>query len=115
MVQDTGVADNICNLPLNPGDGTDAFRRGYRDRILPALRNFNPDLLIISAGFDAHARDPLASLMLTTEDFVWVTVELLRVARDCCDNRVVSCLEGGYDLNALAESSAGHVRALMTQ
>ena len=53
--------------------------------------------------------------MLTTEDFVWVTVELLRVARDCCDNRVVSCLEGGYDLNALAESSAGHVRALMTQ
>ncbi len=112
---DTGVADNICNLPLGPGEGTDAFRKGYRDRILPALRRFNPDLLIISAGFDAHARDPLASLMLTTEDFVWVTVELLRVARDCCENRVVSCLEGGYDLNALAESSAGHVRALMTQ
>ncbi|MAO55073.1 MAG: acetoin utilization protein [Rhodospirillaceae bacterium] len=114
-VSDTGVADNICNLPLNPGDGTDAFRRGYRDQILPALRAFNPDLLIISAGFDAHARDPLASLTLSTEDFVWVTVELLRVARDCCDNRVVSCLEGGYDLNALAESAAGHVRALMTQ
>ena len=114
-VSDTGVADNICNLPLNPGDGTDAFRRGYRDQILPALRAFNPDLLIISAGFDAHARDPLASLTLSTEDFVWVTVELLRIARDCCDNRVVSCLEGGYDLNALAESAAGHVRALMTE
>lgn len=114
-VSDTGVADNICNLPLNPGDGTDAFRRGYRDQILPALRAFNPDLLIISAGFDAHARDPLASLTLSTEDFVWVTVELLRIARDCCDNRVVSCLEGGYDLNALAESTAGHVRALMTE
>ena len=115
MLQDTGVADNICNLPLNPGEGTDAFRRGYRDRVRPELRKFNPDLLIISAGFDAHARDPLASLMLTTEDFVWVTVELLRIARDCCEDRVVSCLEGGYDLNALAESSAGHVRALMTQ
>ncbi|PIW27720.1 MAG: acetoin utilization protein [Rhodospirillales bacterium CG15_BIG_FIL_POST_REV_8_21_14_020_66_15] len=114
-VQDTGVADNICNLPLSPGEGTDAFRRGYRDRVLPALRKFNPDFLIISAGFDAHARDPLASLMLTTEDFVWVTVELLRIARDCCEDRVVSCLEGGYDLNALAESAAGHVRALMTR
>ncbi len=115
MAQDTGIDNNICNLPLSPGDGSDPFRKGYQDKVLPALRAFDPDLLIISAGFDAHVRDPLASLNLTTEDFVWVTVELLNVARDCCDDRVVSCLEGGYDLNALAESTAGHVRALMTQ
>ena len=111
---ETGAADNICNLPLAPGEGTDAFRKGYKDRILPALRAFKPDFLIISAGFDAHARDPLAQLRLTTEDFVWVTVELMNIARECCDDRVVSCLEGGYDLHALAESAGGHVRALMT-
>lgn len=115
MAHETGVANNICNLPLSPGAGTDAFRKGYQRTVLPALRAFNPDLLIISAGFDAHARDPLASLELMTEDFIWVTTELLRVADDCCDGRVVSCLEGGYDLTALAESVAGHVRMLMTQ
>lgn len=113
-VSETGIDYNICNLPLNAGDGTDPFRKGYQDKILPALRAFDPDFLIISAGFDAHARDPLAALNLSTEDFVWVTVELMNVARDCCDDRVVSCLEGGYDLNALAESASAHVRALMT-
>lgn len=114
MESDTGVANNICNVQLSPGAGSDAFRKGYERHILPALRAFNPDLLIISSGFDAHARDPLAQINLQTEDFVWVTRELLKVARECCEDRVVSCLEGGYDLQALGESSAVHVQELMT-
>ncbi|MEK9670911.1 MAG: histone deacetylase family protein [Rhodospirillaceae bacterium] len=113
--EETGIDKNICNLPLEAGAGTEEFRRGYKNRVMPALRAFKPDFLIISAGFDAHHRDPLANLNLTTEDFVWITAELLNVAHECCDDRVISCLEGGYDLSALAESTAAHVRALMTQ
>jgi acetoin utilization deacetylase AcuC-like enzyme len=113
MEHETGVFNNIVNVALKPGSSSDAFRSGYRERVLPALRNFFPDLLIISAGFDAHARDPLAQLRLTTEDFAWVTRELLEVAEKCCSGRVVSALEGGYDLIALAESARAHVRALM--
>ncbi len=106
---ETGVADNIVNLPLPPGAGSAAFRAAWTDRGLPALRAFAPELLIISAGFDAHLADPLAQLELATEDFGWITDELLAVA----DGRLVSVLEGGYDLNALAESTALHVRRLM--
>ncbi len=110
---ETGCADNIWNLPLSPGSGSATFRRGYEKRILPALRLFAPNLLIISAGFDGHARDPLAQLELQTDDFQWVTEQLCGVASECCDGRVVSLLEGGYDLKALRESVQVHVQALM--
>ena len=110
---ETGCADNIWNFPLSPGSGSAAFRRGYEKRILPALQHFAPDLLIISAGFDAHSRDPLAQLELQTDDYRWVTEQLLDIASECCDGRVVSLLEGGYDLQALRESVQVHVLALM--
>ncbi len=109
---ETGVG-NIVNVPLSPGSGSEPFRAAYTDVILPALREFNPDLLLISAGFDAHIQDPLCQLNVTTEDFAWVTKELLVVAGDCCDGRLVSTLEGGYDLDALAESVAVHVSAMV--
>ena len=110
---ETGIARNIANAPLPPNAGSEEFRDGYTATILPALRRFHPELLIISAGFDAHERDPLAQVNLRTDDYAWVTRELLAVARDCAQDRVVSCLEGGYDLQALAESAAVHVRELM--
>ncbi len=111
---ETGVDNNIVNAPLAPGSGSNEFRMAWRDKILPELRRFNPDLLIISAGFDAHARDPLAQLQVLTEDYAWITEQLMNAARECCDERVVSCLEGGYDLQALAASAAVHVETLMT-
>ncbi|WP_417820490.1 histone deacetylase family protein [Terasakiella sp.] len=110
---DTGVANNICNVELAPGSRPEEFRTAYEEKILPALRAFNPDFLVISAGFDAHARDPLAHLRLTVQDFIWVTEELLKVANECCQGRVVSVLEGGYDVDALAASVAAHVKTLM--
>jgi acetoin utilization deacetylase AcuC-like enzyme len=113
MEHETGVFNNICNVPLRPGSGSEEFRRGYIEKILPALRNFGPELVLISAGFDAHARDPLAQLRLETADFAWVTRQILDVADKCCSGRVVSTLEGGYDLDALAASAAAHVLALM--
>jgi len=113
MEHETGVFNNIVNVHLRPGSGSEEFRRGYIDRILPALRNFCPELVIISAGFDAHYRDPLAQLRLETEDFAWVTREILEVAEKTCRGRVVSTLEGGYDLQALSVCAAAHVRALM--
>jgi acetoin utilization deacetylase AcuC-like enzyme len=108
-----GVADNVLNLPLSPGSGSDSFRRGWTGSILPALDAFAPELLIVSAGFDAHRADPLAQIRLETEDFAWVTEALIEVADRQCGGRVVSVLEGGYDLAALAASAAAHVRALM--
>jgi acetoin utilization deacetylase AcuC-like enzyme len=108
-----GVADNVVNEPLAPGSGSAEFRAAWRERILPALAGFAPELLIISAGFDAHAADPLAQLRLREADFAWVTDELLAVAGRCCPGRVVSLLEGGYDLDALAASAAAHMRSLM--
>jgi acetoin utilization deacetylase AcuC-like enzyme len=108
-----GVADNVSNLPLPPGAGSAEFREGYRRTILPALRRFAPEFLIISAGFDAHARDPLAQMRLGADDYAWVTEELLAIAEASAKGRVISCLEGGYDLEALAESSAAHVREMM--
>ncbi len=113
MEHETGVYNNIVNVQLRPGAGSEEFRAGYRDRILPALDAFAPDMLLISAGFDAHVRDPLAQLRLQTEDFAWVTRELLEIADKRCGGRVVSTLEGGYDLQALAASVAVHVKALM--
>ncbi|MCW8835010.1 MAG: histone deacetylase family protein [Rhodospirillales bacterium] len=111
---ETGVDHNIVNVELEPGSGSSAFRAAYDDVILPKLRNFAPEMVLISAGFDAHARDPLAQLQVTTEDFGWVSERILSVANDCCAGRVASMLEGGYDLDSLADSVAAHVRALMT-
>lgn len=108
---ETGVG-NIHNAPLPPGAGSDAFRAAWTP-MLAAIRAFAPGLIVISAGFDAHARDPLAQLRLTEADFTWLTEELCAVAQACCGGRVVSLLEGGYDLAALASSVATHVRALM--
>jgi acetoin utilization deacetylase AcuC-like enzyme len=108
-----GVADNIVNAPLRPRDGSAAFRAAWSNIILPALDGFAPGLLIISAGFDAHIADPLAQLRLETTDFAWITGELVAVADRHCGGRVVSVLEGGYDLDALAASAAVHVRGLM--
>ncbi len=110
---DRGAFDNVANAALKTGSGGDAFRRAWGDRLLPALSAFRPDFLVISAGFDAHRADPLGGLALTEEDFDWVTRELLGVARASCAGRVVSLLEGGYDLGALARSTAAHVAALM--
>ncbi len=110
---ETGDFANVCNVLLAPGAGSDEFRAGYTDVMLPAIRAHEPELIIISAGFDAHKRDPLAQLELETADYRWVTDQLLDVAHDVCDGRVVSLLEGGYDLQALRDSVAVHVQSLM--
>jgi acetoin utilization deacetylase AcuC-like enzyme len=104
---------NIVNVPLPSGSDGTVFRRAFERRILPALDRFAPELLLISAGFDAHAQDPLAGLMLEDEDFAWVTAALAEVAQRHAKGRIVSTLEGGYDLEALARSAAAHVGALM--
>ena len=108
-----GAHDNVMNLPLAPGTGSAGFRATYEDRVFPALEEFAPELLLISAGFDAHRADPLANLMLEAGDFAWVTDRLCGIAARHCGGRVVSCLEGGYDLDALEESGAAHVDALI--
>ena len=108
-----GVANNIVNAPLPPGSGSAAFRSAWSDTIFPALDEFAPELLIISAGFDAHKADPLAQLRLETGDFAWITRELVAMAGRHCGDRIASVLEGGYELSALAASVAAHVRALM--
>ena len=108
-----GVADNIVNVGLAPGTGSAAFRSAWADTILPALTRFGPELLIVSAGFDAHKADPLAQLRLETEDFAWITDRLVELADRHAGGRLVSVLEGGYDLPALAASASVHVRRLM--
>jgi acetoin utilization deacetylase AcuC-like enzyme len=111
-IQETGVG-NICNAPLPPFAGPVEFRAAMTERVLPALDAFQPDFLLISAGFDAHKADPLANLQFEEADYAWVTDELLALAARHCRGRVVSALEGGYDLTALAASTAAHVRRLM--
>jgi acetoin utilization deacetylase AcuC-like enzyme len=111
--RDQGPHRNIVNAPLPQGAGGAEFRDAFRDIVLPALDAFRPELLIVSAGFDAHRRDPLAGLELETEDFGWVTEQLAEIAKRHGKGRIVSSLEGGYDLSALAASAATHVRALM--
>ncbi|WP_119420671.1 histone deacetylase family protein [Desertibaculum subflavum] len=108
-----GVGDNILNVPLPPGAGSDAFRHAIERDIVPALDAFRPELVMISAGFDAHRADPLASLGLTEADFAFATTALCDVARRHAGGKVVSTLEGGYNLVALAASAAAHVKALM--
>ena len=104
---------NIVNVPLPPGADGMAFRGAWDDILLPALDAFAPELLIVSAGFDAHIADPLAELRVRTPDFAWLTGRLLAAAERHCKRRLVSVLEGGYDLAALADASAAHVRTLM--
>ncbi|MEM9756522.1 MAG: histone deacetylase family protein [Pseudomonadota bacterium] len=107
-----GGSDNVLNCPLAPGSGGAEMRHLYETTIFPRLRAFEPDLLIVSAGFDAHVADPLANLAWTTDDFAWISHAIVELAREICGGRVVSTLEGGYDLTALAASVAAHVRAL---
>jgi acetoin utilization deacetylase AcuC-like enzyme len=110
--EETG-AGNIVNAPLRPGDGGPAFRAAMETTVLPAVDRFAPDLVIVSAGFDAHARDPLGQLNLLEADFAWATRQLLELAATHAEGRLVSLLEGGYDLTGLAGSAAAHVEALM--
>jgi acetoin utilization deacetylase AcuC-like enzyme len=108
-----GEHDTIVNAPLKPEDGSPQFRVAFENAILPELAKFSPELIIISAGFDAHLRDPLASINLRGEDFGWATKKLMDIADQSAGGRVVSVLEGGYDLQGLQESVAAHVTALM--
>ena len=103
---------NIINVPLTAGSNSAIFRAKYQDIILPAVRTFNPQLLFISAGFDAHKDDPLASINLLENDYHWVTQELMNIADACCEGHIISSLEGGYNLKALATSVAAHVGCL---
>lgn len=108
-----GVAGNIVNMPLRAFAGSADFRSAVEKVLLPKLEGFAPELVLISAGFDAHISDPLAQLQLLDQDYYWITEQLLAVAAKTASGRVVSALEGGYDLNALASATAAHVRALM--
>jgi acetoin utilization deacetylase AcuC-like enzyme len=105
---------NIVNLPLPPGAGSSQFRLAMTRRLLPALDAFAPALIVVSAGFDAHRDDPLAQLALDEADYIWITEKLVEIARRHASGRIVSTLEGGYDLAALAASAAAHVRVLMS-
>jgi acetoin utilization deacetylase AcuC-like enzyme len=108
-----GEHDTIVNAPLAPNDGSAKFRSAFENLILPQLQKFAPEFIVISAGFDAHRRDPLANINLDAEDFGWVTRKLMDVASASAGGRVVSVLEGGYDLQGLKESVAAHVTALL--
>lgn len=110
---ETGVRNNIVNAPLSPNVGSDQFREAFKSRVLSAVKDFSPDLILISAGFDAHHRDPLAQINLVGEDFDWATARLMELADRSAGNRVVSLLEGGYDLEGLAESAGLHILRLM--
>jgi acetoin utilization deacetylase AcuC-like enzyme len=110
---ETGANNTIVNAPLSSGDNGTQFREAVESRLLPRLNDFRPDLVIISAGFDAHMRDPLANINLVETDFAWVTQKLMDVADKHANGRVVSVLEGGYDLQGLALSTAAHVTELM--
>jgi acetoin utilization deacetylase AcuC-like enzyme len=109
---ETGVG-NIFNLALPAGSGHDVMEEGYESRVFPALEAFRPDFLLISAGFDADYRDPLAGLNWRPADFAWLTRRLMGIADQSCDGRIVSMLEGGYDRQGLATGVAAHVAALM--
>ena len=108
-----GEHNTIVNAPLRAGDGGERFREAFETVILPQVEAFRADLIFISAGFDAHWRDPVANLQLTEADFAWATRKLMAIADRRCGGRVVSLLEGGYDLEGLARSVAAHVKALM--
>ncbi|HEV7435665.1 MAG TPA: histone deacetylase family protein, partial [Pseudorhizobium sp.] len=110
---ETGTKNNIVNAPLEANSASEHFRDAFKTRVLPALEDFRPDFLIISAGFDAHHRDPLAQINLVGDDFDWATGRLMEVAGKYSGNRLISLLEGGYDLEGLAESAGLHICRLM--
>ncbi len=112
-IGERGAHNTIVNAPLRAGDGGNEFREAFETAILPRLRQFKPDILLISAGFDAHTRDPLANLNLVEADYSWVTKKLMEVADECAKGRIISMLEGGYDLQGLSRSVAAHITALM--
>lgn len=114
-VSEAGEHGTIVNAPLKPFADGEVFREAFESRILTRLKDFQPDLILISAGFDAHWRDPLANLMLQAEDFAWATRKVMEVADRCCGGRIVSMLEGGYDLEGLGESVVAHVGELMQE
>ena len=107
-----GSSDNILNIPLDSGTKSDIYLNSF-EHVLKKLKNFKPEFILLSSGFDAHAEDPLAQLNLKSKDYYEITKRILNVANDICDGKVVSILEGGYNLNALAESAYEHVRALI--
>ncbi|MCR9212103.1 MAG: histone deacetylase family protein [Proteobacteria bacterium] len=109
---ETGTG-NIFNVPLKAGDGWIQFKAAMEEVILPALKRFDPELLLISAGFDAHVKDPLADINLETEDYTWITDQLMDIADTHCEGRLVSLLEGGYDLDGLSEGVGAHVNSLL--
>ena len=110
--EEQGHYNNIVNIPLPPGSTGQLMRQKYEALVFPVLRKFEPDLILISAGFDAHEADPLAELNWSTADFSWLTERLCKIAEECCEGRLVSTLEGGYDLKALADSVKAHVTKL---
>ena len=109
---ETGVG-NVVNGELSAGSGSEEFRRLWQQRLLPAIDDFKPELILISAGFDAHHLDPLADLNLGSVDYYWITKQLTGLADEHAQGRVVSALEGGYSLTALREGSVAHVGALL--
>ena len=109
---ETGIENNVVNAPLPAGAGSAEWRRAMDERVLPALDAFAPELILVSAGFDAHKADPLAQMELETEDFAWVGQRLRELALRHCKGKLVSTLEGGYDLGALAGSAAAYLAAL---
>ena len=112
-LSERGDHDQIVNAPLRAGDGGETFRDAMETRVLARLETFVPDLIVVSAGFDAHWRDPLGSVQLVEDDYVWVTEKLMDAARRHAGGRIVSVLEGGYDLKGLSKSAAAHVETLM--
>ncbi|MDX2276271.1 MAG: histone deacetylase family protein [Hyphomonadaceae bacterium] len=113
FARETGIDDNVLNAPLHPGAGGSEFRQAMEERIVPALDAFAPELLLVSAGFDAHADDPLAQLAFSAEDYAWAGRTLRQVSLRNCKGKLVSTLEGGYDLAALAGSAAAYLDAQM--
>ena len=111
-MSERGGKGQILNIPLRAGGGSAAMRAAYQAQVFPALRAFAPQMILISAGFDAHVDDPLGGLGWTTEDYAWITREVCAIAAEFCEGRVVSCLEGGYDLAALTASVRAHVAVL---
>ncbi|MDD5587309.1 MAG: histone deacetylase family protein [Alphaproteobacteria bacterium] len=110
---DRGPLGNIVNIPLAPGTGGAGFREAMQTRVLPAFDAFKPELVMMSVGFDAHRGDPLADMRLDEDDYYWITAETCRLAKKHCAGRVISTLEGGYNVTALAASAGAHVKALM--
>lgn len=110
---ENGAHGQILNIPLSPNSGGAEMRAAYETQAFPRLRAFDPELIVISAGFDAHQDDPLANLNWSTADFAWITAQLCAIARETCESRIVSTLEGGYDLNALSAATRAHVEELM--